>query len=71
MRASHSPFVQNLHKGVQTGILDAILYTIDKCFILMIAGGALVAIVSVAMRRERWSHAAAGIVATSDLLVPR
>ena len=55
--------MQSLPKDVQMRVLDAIVHAIDKSYILVITGGALVAIVSLAMRREKLFGATAGIAA--------
>ncbi|CEJ86583.1 hypothetical protein VHEMI04147 [[Torrubiella] hemipterigena] len=60
---SHSGLVQNLPKDIQAEVLDAIVHAIDKSYILVIAGGALVAVLSLVMRREKLFGASAGIAA--------
>ncbi|TQV90964.1 MFS drug efflux transporter [Cordyceps javanica] len=60
---SRSGLVQSLPKNVQTKVLEAIVHAIDKSYILFIAGGTLVAVMSLAMRREKLFGASAGIAA--------
>ncbi|KAF2806010.1 putative efflux pump antibiotic resistance protein [Mytilinidion resinicola] len=58
-----SSLVQNLAPDVKTRVLGAIVNAIDKTYILVIAGGALVTVLSLGMRREKLFGGAAGVAA--------
>jgi len=59
---ARSDLVQSLAPDVQRRVLGAIVSAIDKTYILVIAGGALVATLSLVMRREKlFGGAVAGI----------
>lgn len=49
----HSDLVQNLPSDFKTRALDAIVNIIDKTYILVIAGGALVALSTLLMPRQK------------------
>lgn len=56
-----SDLVQTLSPDLKISVLDAIVSTIGRCYTLVIAGGSLVAFLSLGMRHERLFGAAAGI----------
>ncbi|KKZ65949.1 hypothetical protein EMCG_08292 [[Emmonsia] crescens] len=60
---ARSGLVQNLPPDVKTRVLDAIVSAIDKTYMLVVAGGALVTVSSLVMRREKLFIAAAGVAA--------
>ncbi|KAL9636204.1 MAG: hypothetical protein Q9164_002966 [Protoblastenia rupestris] len=60
---ARSGLVQSLSPDLRARVLDAIVSAIGRTYILVIAGGSLVAVLSLAMRREKLFGAAAGVVA--------
>ncbi|KAJ5096378.1 Major facilitator superfamily domain general substrate transporter [Penicillium alfredii] len=58
---ARSGIVKNLSPDLKAQVLDAIVSAMDKTYILVLAGGALVAVSSLLMRREKLFGAAAGI----------
>ncbi|KAL2362722.1 hypothetical protein RJZ56_004366 [Blastomyces dermatitidis] len=60
---ARSGLVQNFSPDLKMWVLDAIVSAIDKTYALVIAGGALVAVSSLMMRREKLFFATAGIAA--------
>ncbi|PGG99588.1 hypothetical protein GX51_06237 [Blastomyces parvus] len=60
---ARSGIVQNLPPDLKVRVLDAIVGAIDKTYVLVMAGGGLVAVSSLLMRREKLFVASAGISA--------
>lgn len=56
---ARSSLVQSLSPDLKTRVLGAIVSAIDKTYILVLTGGAFVAVMSLAMRREKLFGAAA------------
>ncbi|KAJ6125639.1 hypothetical protein N7471_012956 [Penicillium samsonianum] len=59
---AHSDLVQNLSLDLKTQVLDAIVDAIAKTYILVIVGGALVAVSGLLMRRQKLFGAGPGVV---------
>ncbi|KAI1386452.1 major facilitator superfamily domain-containing protein [Hypoxylon trugodes] len=53
MQGAGSNFVQNLEPNLKVQVLEAIVESIGKTYILVVAGGALVVVLSLLMKRER------------------
>ncbi|KAH6694900.1 putative HC-toxin efflux carrier [Leptodontidium sp. MPI-SDFR-AT-0119] len=60
---ARSGFVQSLSPELKEGVLNAIVSAISDTYILCIAGGALVAVLSLAMRHEKLFGLSAGVAA--------
>lgn len=60
---ARSEFVRSLSTELRRQVLDAIVSAISETYILTIAGGSLVALLSVVMRREKLFGASSGISA--------
>ncbi len=60
---ARSGLVQSLSPELKTRVIDAIVSTIDTTYILCIAGGALVAVMSLTMRHEKLFGVTAGVSA--------
>ncbi|KAH8430508.1 putative MFS drug efflux transporter [Aspergillus melleus] len=58
---AQSGLVQNLSSALKARVLDAIVSAIDDTYILTIAGGGLVAVLSLGMRREKLFGVPSGV----------
>jgi LPXTG-motif cell wall-anchored protein len=58
---AQSDLVKNLSPELKTRVLDAIVKAIDDTHILTIAGGALVAVLSLLLRRKKLFGEASGV----------